>query len=443
MSSPSSEKQKSAQFARAASLGALALVLAACTATGVSGTSPELPLWTKRPSFNLQVIYSRPAVAASRRTGEPYERGQPEIDPRGRRVFVGSSDRGLYALRAEDGGALWRFETLGFVQCQPLYDAASDAVYFGSNDGALYRVDAKNGRLAWRFMTNAEVARRPVLSGGVLYVTNANDTLLALEPDTGKLLWHQHRSPAMGMEVAGYAGPAVFHDKVYTGFSDGTVLAFDSKTGAERWQPVDLSAEAEQTLGEVPAQLDVDTTPVPDQIEAGAVVYVASYAGGVYALDSETGAQVWSNSGVFGVSDLFLWNEPARPARPGEPEPVPHKVLIASSGTSGLWGLDPETGKERWRRRLPHGGVSSPVPMRGALLISASQLGVFLVSPLGGELIDGIHIAEGVSMTPAVFGSRAFVLTNGGRFLGLHLSSPVLPSHGFNADQPGFFGSPG
>ncbi|HKO90557.1 MAG TPA: PQQ-binding-like beta-propeller repeat protein, partial [Polyangiaceae bacterium] len=244
------------------SLGLAALTLAGCSLVGPS-VNPELPLWTKRPSFSLQVEYTRQGVIPARRAGEPYERGQPEIDRRGRRVFVGSSDRGLYAFRAEDGSHIWRFETLGFVQCQPLYDPQENAVYFGSNDGALYRVDANTGKLRWRFMTNAEVSRRPVLSGGVLYVTNANDTLMALEPATGKLIWHQHRAPAMGMEVAGYAGPVVFREKVYTGFSDGTVLAFDAKTGAERWQPVDLSAEAEQTLGELPQQLDVDTTPVP------------------------------------------------------------------------------------------------------------------------------------------------------------------------------------
>ena len=143
-------------WAPLATLAGTSLVLGACATASVSGTSPELPLWTKRPSFNLQVIYSRNAVAASRRAGEPYERGQPEIDPKGRRVFVGSSDRGLYALHAEDGSALWRFETLGFVQCQPLYDAASDAVYFGSNDGALYRVSAKNGALSWRVYRDLE-----------------------------------------------------------------------------------------------------------------------------------------------------------------------------------------------------------------------------------------------------------------------------------------------
>jgi outer membrane protein assembly factor BamB len=166
-----------------------------------SGADPELPLWVHRASGSLQVSFKRNLVAASRRTGEPYERGQVEIDPAHGRIFVGSSDQGLYALRADDGAALWRFETLGFVQSAPLYDPGEDVLYFGSNDGALYKVNAKNGELAWRFMTNAEVSRKPVLSNGVLFLTNANDTLLAIESSSGKLLWHQHRTPAAGMEA--------------------------------------------------------------------------------------------------------------------------------------------------------------------------------------------------------------------------------------------------
>lgn len=409
-----------------ATLGAFALASGALGCTSLrAGANPEaVPLWAERPSHSLNVVYARRALIPARVAGEPYERGKPEIDPARRRVFVGSSDRGLYAIRAEDGSHIWRFETLGFVQCQPLYDPGGDAVYFGSNDGALYRVDARDGRLRWRFMTNAEVAQRPVLHDGVLYVTNANDTLLALDPESGRLIWHQHRTPAMGMEVAGYAGPTVFRDKVYTGFSDGTVLAFDAKTGVERWQPVDLAAEAEQSLGELPAQLDVDTTPVPDHIEQGAVVYVASYAGGVHALDAETGTQVWSNPGIFGVTSLLLWSEPPRPVAAGQPSSDGRKILVASSGTTGLWGIEPSTGRELWRRSVPDGGVSASVPFVGALLVSATQLGVFLVSPLGGELIDGIHVADGVSMTPAAYGNRAFVMTNGGQFLSLHLPNP-------------------
>ena len=405
--------------------------LLACTELR-SGANPEVPMHRHRPNFALNVAYSRSVVVPSRVAGEPYERGQPEIDVRHKRLFVGSSDHGLYALRAEDGSHLWRFETLGFVQCQPLYDPLENAVYFGSNDGALYRVDANNGKLRWRFMTNAEVSRRPVLQDGRLYVTNANDTVLALDPATGKLLWQQHRTPAMGMEVAGHAGVLVFRDKVYTGFSDGTVLAFDARSGAERWQPVDLAAEAEQTLGELPTYLDVDTTPVAHNGRVGSVVFVGSYAGGVFALDSETGSQIWHNPGVHGVSDVYLWTERTTAPHSNDSEPSGEQaadddessarsILVASSGTTGIWGLDPETGTELWRRGLPQGGASPAVPFAGALLVSATQLGVFLLAPTDGDLIDGIHIADGISMTPATHGTRAFVVTNGGRLLSLQL----------------------
>ncbi len=405
-------------------LGSLGFGLAGCEAMR-GGANPELPLWLKRPNFAMQVNYTQPLVVAARRSGEPYERGQPEIDPLGHRVFTGCSDRGLYALRADNGSPIWRFETTGFVQSAPLYDPVEDVVYFGSNDGALYKVAARDGQLLWRFMSNAEVSRRPVLQNGLLYVVNANDTVLALEPDSGKVRWSQHRSPAAGMEVAGYAGPTLFRGKVYTGFSDGNVVAYDALTGAERWQPVDLAAEAEQTLGEVPQQLDVDTTPVPNVLRAGPVVYVASYAGGVFALDAETGVQVWPNTAVSGVSDLTLWREPAHVRHDGGPPEPERTILIASSGTTGLWGLDPETGRELWRREVPSGGVSAPVPINGALLVTASRLGIFLISPLGGELIDGIHVSDGTSMTPAAFGSRGFVVTNGGRFLSLTVGSPI------------------
>jgi len=396
------------------------LVLAGGCDTLRSGAHPELPPFVTRPDGSMQVVYQRSIVAASRRAGEPYERGQAELDPHGKRVFVGSSDRGLYAVRAEDGSVIWRFETLGFVQCAPLYDADEDVVYFGSNDGALYKVRARDGHLLWRFMTNAEVSRRPVLARGLLFVANANDTVLALDPASGDLRWHQHRTPAMGMEVAGYSGVTYFRDKVYSGFSDGTVVAFDPATGAERWQPVDLAAEVEAQTGEAPRYLDVDTTPVPDTLRAGPVVFVASYAGGVYALDAETGTQVWSNSGVLGVSELVLWSQPAhdRPMSPAR------RYLIAASGTSGLWALDPETGTEVWRRSLPSGGFSAPVPLSGALLVSTTRLGVFLISPLGGDVIDGIHMADGSAMTPAAAGTRAFVLTNGGSLVALRVAPP-------------------
>jgi len=142
------------------SLCAAALLsLLGCESAG-RGAGPEVPQSVHRPNGALAVTYTRELVNISRRVGEPYERGRPAIDVSGRRVFVGSSDRGLYALRAEDGTTLWRFETLAPVQGEPLYDAAEDVLYFGSNDGALYKVKAADGQLLWRIATNAEISRR-------------------------------------------------------------------------------------------------------------------------------------------------------------------------------------------------------------------------------------------------------------------------------------------
>jgi outer membrane protein assembly factor BamB len=100
------------------------------------------------------------------------------------------------------------------------------------------------------------------------------------------------------------------------------------------------------------------------------------------------------------------------------------KLLLAASGLTGLWALDPEDGRTIWRRNLPEGGISAPVPWAGALLVTTTRYGIFLFSPTDGAVIDGIDTGGGIAMTPAVYGRRAFVLTNGGALLGLHVEAP-------------------
>ncbi len=115
--------------------------VASCASTESAGdhVNPEKPLWFHQPSGAISVTFLRELTAPSRAVGEPYERGKAEIDPEHGRFFVGSSDHGLYALRASDGSTLWRFETLGPVQSEPLYDPELDVVFFGSHDGCALR----------------------------------------------------------------------------------------------------------------------------------------------------------------------------------------------------------------------------------------------------------------------------------------------------------------
>lgn len=407
--------------------GSCVLTEPACEALR-GGAQPEHPTWFERPSQSLHVVYRTSIAAPSRRRGEAYERGKVEIDPIHRRLFVGSSDSGLYCLDARDGSVLWRFEAAGRVQSAPLYDPGEEALYFGSEDGALYKLDAQNGDLRFRFATNAEISERPVLFNGTLYLVNANDTVIAIQASTGKMLWNQHRTPVGGMQIGGHSGLLPHGNRVFVGFSDGVVVAFDSSSGAERWPPVDLAAEAEAAPGGSSEHFDVDTTPVIDTIDGNPAVFVASAQAGLFALDAEGGTQIWQNPAVLGATQLLVWDERHLRSEPDEPasaEPVrARKLLIAATGVSGLWALDPTDGSVVWRSRLPDGGVQGPVPIAGALLVSASQLGLYLVSPLNGRVIDGLHVTEGVSALPTVRGNHAFVLTNTGEFLALHVAAP-------------------
>jgi outer membrane protein assembly factor BamB len=424
----------------AAALAAVALGSAGCGIGEIFAgdrVNPEVPSWYNRPSAAMTVFLHRQLTIEGRGAGEDWERGRPEIDAAHDRVFVGSSDHGLYALRAGEGSTIWRYETAGLVQSEPLYDPELDVVYFGSNDGALYCVKAASGELIFRYDSGAEVSRRPIRAGEVVVFANAADYLFGIDRRKGTPKWHAHQTPALGMEISGHAGPAYDPGTglVYMAYSDGHVSAYDVKDGGEKWTPIDLSAEAETAAGEAPRYLDVDTTPVIDEHPNGHVVYVSSYAGGVYALDATSGARVWSNDKAVGVTDLMLYKEPAHAPNPAGPDrggpTVPaKKILIASSASTGLMGLDPFSGHVIWRNKVPEGGVTAPTAMAGALLVGTSRYGLFLISPRNGKVIDGIDLGSGFSATPAAYDGRAYALSNAGTLLGIGVSPPLPVKRG-------------
>ena len=74
--------------------------------------------------------------------------------------------------------------------------------------------------------------------------------------------------------------------------------------------------------------------------------------------------------------------------------------------------------------RCPNGGVSAPVPIAGALMVSTTRYGLFLFSPLDGGVIDGLDLSNGLTMAPAVIGRRAYVMSNTGVMLGIHVDPP-------------------
>ncbi len=426
----------------------LALALSTGLAALSAGTfgcknpvNPEQPMWLHRPGWVIDVSFRRLLVAEPGTTVKTtLEKSIPGLDTRHGRIFVGTSDHGLYALRAGDGSVLWRFQTAGGVNSEPTYDEDLDIVYFGSDDDGLYAVRARDGLLLWRYKTGAEVQRKPLVvprpnGKKLLIFCNAADAVFAVDAETGAPAWKRVRSPALGLEIAGHAGISVDHERVYAAFSTGKVAAYDVDTGKDKWAEVDLTATTGASTDDGEQQyFDVDTTPVVH----GDRVFVASVATGVYALDATGGAQIWRRAETEGVSWLTYWSEPGHieetKAKGPNGSVVVNKVkvpdqalLIAGSGTTGLWALDPKNGEVKWRKKPPRGSLSTPVAVGGVLMVTSSKLGLFLFDPLQGQVIDGIDPGSGFSAGAAAFGNRAFVITNAGYLLGLEVSPPKLP----------------
>ena len=158
-------------------------------------------------------------------------------------------------------------------------------------------------------------------------------------------------------------------------------------------------------------------------------VFVAGYAGGVYALDAQTGTRLWGNDKAVGVTDLVMWYEPAHAPNAkgpdqGGPEVPAQRALLASSAVSGLWALDPTTGRALWRKPVPEGGITAPVPIAGGLLVGTTRYGLFLLSPRNGRAIDGFDLGSGFAQTPVAYGNRAYVMSNAGTLLGINVEDP-------------------
>jgi len=79
---------------------------------------------------------------------------------------VGSSDRSVYALNADDGTKLWSAYTNGEVTSSPA--VVDGVVYVGSKDRQVYAFDATTGTKLWSAYTNGEVTSSPAVVDGVV-----------------------------------------------------------------------------------------------------------------------------------------------------------------------------------------------------------------------------------------------------------------------------------
>lgn len=203
--------------------------------------------------------------------------------------------------------------------------------------------------------TATPIAPDARLAGQLVYVTvglgqseTSPGLVEALNAQTGAVEWKaQTYSTAGGAVVAGGA--------LYVGADDGTVRAFDAKTGQPRWSFT-------RTVG-VSARFGLDGYVAI----SGDTALVTSDSGAVYALVAASGKQRWVYA--LTTADTHVYTTPAVGGG---------LVYVASAGpNSSLYALDIASGKVRWSAEQAGGFDGQPLLVGQTLYVGANLADTF------------------------------------------------------------------
>ena len=263
-------------------------------------------IWT----FTTQgEIESSPLVLDGLASNDPAKKIQGSI------VYVGSSDGHLYALDADNGKLMWKFQTEDKILGGPNWVTAPDGkskwVLAGSYDYRLYCFDALTGKTNWTYETGNYINGTPAVADGktvfggcdaLLHVISLKDGQKIKEVDAGAYIAGSGAFEANRFYVGHYeneflcadlesgqmkwkfkdrafpyfSSPALTQDRVVFGGRDKRLHCVRKDTGEEIW--------SFNTRGKV------DSSPVV----AGDKVVVGSEDGNLYMVNLADGNEVWS-----------------------------------------------------------------------------------------------------------------------------------------------------
>jgi outer membrane protein assembly factor BamB len=373
---------------RAAAL--FALLLSACAGGGATFRWPEGA--TEAPASPLRPIWAQTLYELDPLAYKPVESARPAVDRKNRIVVTGARDGIVRAFAVETGKELWAWPMREAVVAAPLI--AGEAVFVGSMSGFVTRLDLESGAEDWSYDTGGAVMATPALLGGRLFVTNDNNRLTALDAATGKYLWHKQRQHQREFTITGHAGVAARKGVIFTGFSDGMLVAMAPEDGATIWS---------RFLGEKSGDfVDVDTTPVL----ADGSLYAAAYRGGLHQLDPATGDVRWRHA-VEGASAPI----------------VRHGRLYTTTAGGELQALRADDGSTIWRAAWRSESLSAP-EIAGLWVFVSTGGGLSVVSSATGEIRELWTVYEGISGAPTAAAGRLFVVSNGGDLRAANIIRP-------------------
>lgn len=161
-----------------------------------------------------------------------------------------------------------------------------DLLLFGSSDGDVIAMRKQDGHVVWHAHVSSEVLAPPQVAKGFVVVRCVNGMLYALNRNDGKQVWSlEQTTPALTLR--GTSTPVISGDIIISGFDNGRMLAVNLETGKVMWQTT-ISIPRGRT--DLERMVDIDATPVVRDD----VVYAVTYQGRLAAVQLGSGRILWT-----------------------------------------------------------------------------------------------------------------------------------------------------
>lgn len=335
-------------------------------------------------AIRLAMVWREALVDHGPIAADAVEFSQPALHADGRSVIVGTS-RGKVAMLDRTSGALvWSHQLDGRINGSP--GSWGDAIYVGTTKGELIALDplADTPEL-WRTALGGPVDGNVVVTEDWIYVVTANEVLHAVDRREGQEIWSHGRREPDYFTLTGVGQPLVLGTRVIVGYADGVLVALDGERGRVAWIANLGNGETQFT--------DIDGPLLHNE----GLLYAASYAGGLYALDAATGEQVWFQE-MTGASGAVLVGDD----------------LYTTTANRVVAAFDPRTGAPRWRARHKHAIPTHPVGVSDYLVYGSTENGLYVMDRNHGRPMLHLDTNKGVNAPITLDGTRTFVMSNGG-----------------------------
>lgn len=237
------------------------------------------------------------------------------------------------------------------LMASPLVEGT--AVYTaGTNDAGegskgLYALDARTGEPLWHCGTKNSVKNNIAYEGGTVLACDAEGIVYGADALTGKLKW-SHALDRSNLQPYYSQGICARDGRVYAG-QGVSLAALDTETGEPVWKNRAWKG-------------GVVSAPTP--VLAGRVLLASAYWTGRFAHDALTGG--------------LLWQKRDNETRNCDGSPTVHDGKFFYTSSHCLFEVDPETGEELKRVKLPYDlyAVSRPVVTDSLVIFGTADKGV-------------------------------------------------------------------